>query len=208
MVASFGNQIQERSQDLEKGGAFLKEWEKCKRSWPEFSWFLNQSHTVCPKTETEFLGKFGNSNVFSAQKQVISKKKGLHRNWDCFFGQNRKFKRFFCPKTGDLQKKKTVFTEIETDFSAKIGNSNAFSSRITTCTSKLRHQFPLGGLFLIFHQNQKHQICAILHTSQANGGALAPRPPGYATDQIRGLLSTALEWNSCISFICDKISAF
>ena len=35
------------------------------------------------------------------------------------------------------------------------------------------------GLFSIFHKNrpQKHQKRAILHTSQANGGA----PPGYAT---------------------------
>ena len=66
--------------------AFLREWEKCKRPWPEFSLFLNQNHTVCPNIEKEFLGKFGNSNVFSAQNQVISKKKGLHRNWDWFFG--------------------------------------------------------------------------------------------------------------------------
>ena len=44
---------------------------------------------VCPKFETEFLGK----------------------------------------KTGGLQKKKKVFTEIESDFSAKIGNSNNFSAQ-------------------------------------------------------------------------------
>ena len=89
---------QARSQDLEKGGAFLKEWEKCKRPWPEFSLFLNQFHTVCPKIETEFLGKLGSSNVFSAQIQVVY--------WVWFFGQNRKFKRIFSPKTGGLQKKK------------------------------------------------------------------------------------------------------
>ena len=64
------------------GGAFLKEWEKCKWPWPEFSLFLNQLHTVCPKTKTEFLGNLGNSNVFSAQNQVVSKKnKGLRRSW-------------------------------------------------------------------------------------------------------------------------------
>ena len=51
----------------------------------------NQFHTVCPKIETKFLRKLGNSKVFSAQKQVVSKKK-----------------------------KKKVFTEIETDFSAEI----------------------------------------------------------------------------------------
>ena len=79
------------------GGAFLKEWEKCKRPWPEFSLFLNQFHTVCPKIETKFLEKLGNSNVSSAQNQVVSKKKGLHWNWVLFFGQNRKFQRFFTP---------------------------------------------------------------------------------------------------------------
>ena len=35
-----------------------------------------------------------------------------------FFGRNRKFKRFFRPKSGGLQKK--VFTKIESDFSAEI----------------------------------------------------------------------------------------
>ena len=73
---------------------------------------------VCPKFETEFLRKLWNSNVFSAQKQVVSKKnktkKGLHRNFQ-FFGQNRKFKQFFSPKTSGLQnktKQKKVYTEI------------------------------------------------------------------------------------------------
>ena len=69
---------QAHSQDLEKGGgggALLKEWQKCKRPWPEFSLFLNQFHTVCPKIKKEFLGKLGNSNVFSAQNQVVFKKK-------------------------------------------------------------------------------------------------------------------------------------
>ena len=30
----------------------------------------------------------------------------LHRNWEWILGQNRKFERFFRPKSGDLQKKK------------------------------------------------------------------------------------------------------
>ena len=30
----------------------------------------------------------------------------LHQNWDWFFGRNRKFKRFFRPKSGGLHKKK------------------------------------------------------------------------------------------------------
>ena len=103
-----GCYFQARSQDLEKGGAILKEWEKCKRPLPEFLLFLNQFQTVCPKIQTKVLGKLGNSKVFSAQNKVVSKKKkkGLRRNWDRFFGRNPKFKGFFRPKTGLKKKKK------------------------------------------------------------------------------------------------------
>ena len=38
---------QARSQDLEKGGAILKEWEVCKRPRLKFSLTLNQFQTVC-----------------------------------------------------------------------------------------------------------------------------------------------------------------
>ena len=49
------------------------------------------------------------------------KKKGLRQNWDWFFDRNPKFKGFFRPKSGDLQKsKKKVFAKIETDFSTEI----------------------------------------------------------------------------------------
>ena len=55
----------------------------------------------------------------------------LHRNWEWFFSRNRKFERFFRPKSGDLQKKKkrsspklrVIFqpkSEIRTIFSPKI----------------------------------------------------------------------------------------
>ena len=88
-----------------RGGAILKEWEVCKRSWPEFSLLLNEFHTVFLKIETKFLRKHGNSKVFSTQNQVVSKKKkGFHRNWGWVFGRNPKFKGFFHPKSGGLQK--------------------------------------------------------------------------------------------------------
>ena len=124
------------------GGGFFLKIEKTANDLD-----LNLNHTVCSKIKTEFFGKLGNSNVFSAQKQVISKKK--------------------------------VFTEIETDFSAKIGYPNAFSVGIPTCTSQLRHPISFGrGCFYFITKNrpQKHQKRAILHTSQANGGARAPPP--------------------------------
>ena len=81
----------------------------------EFSLFLNQNFSETSEIQTFFPP----NNRWSPKKK---KKKCLHRNWDWFFGLNRKFIR---PKTGGLQKKKKkkVFTEIETDFSAKIGNS-------------------------------------------------------------------------------------
>ena len=43
----------------------------------------------------------------------------------------RKFKGFFRPKLGDLQKKKkkNVFAKIQSDFSAEIQNSTVFSAQ-------------------------------------------------------------------------------
>ena len=67
---------------------------------------------VFTKIESDFSAEIGNSNVFFAQIQVVSKKKkkkkkkGVHQNWEWFFGRNRNFKRFFRPKSGGLQKKK------------------------------------------------------------------------------------------------------
>ena len=66
----------------------------------------------------------GLRRVFS-ENQVISKQKGLRRNPKAFSGRNQKFKRFFRPKTGDLQKKK-VFAEIRRLFLAEIRNLNSF----------------------------------------------------------------------------------
>ena len=49
--------------------------------------------------------------------------------------KHRKFKGFFRPKLGDLQKKKKkkkkkkVFAKIQSDFSAEIQNSNVFSAQ-------------------------------------------------------------------------------
>ena len=108
-----------------------------------------------------------NSFAFSAQKQVISKKN-----------------------------KKKVFAEIETEFSAEIRNSNAFSGRITTpILRNFGNQFPLRGLiFYFFTQNrpQKHQKRAILHTLQATG---------YATGLFDG---RPKQFNTIISYNCNS----
>ena len=56
-----------------------------------------KENKVFTEIETDFPAEIQNSKVFSAQNQVVSKKRkkkrGLHRNWDWFFGQIRKFKR-------------------------------------------------------------------------------------------------------------------
>ena len=44
--------------------------------------------------------------------------------------------RFFRPKSGGHPQKKKVFTEIETDFSAEIGNSNVFSAQNQVVSKK------------------------------------------------------------------------
>ena len=79
----------------------------------------------------------------------------------------RKFKGFR-PKLGDLQKKKRSSPKLRLIF-RPISQIQTFE----------------GGYFPFFTENrpQKHKKHAILHTSQANGGARAPSrpPPGYAT---------------------------
>ena len=105
-----------------------------------------------------------------------------------------KFKRFFSKK----KKKKKVFTESDTDFSAKIGKSNAFSGRITTCTSQPRHpiSFGGGGAVFIFSpkiglKSTKNVRFCILHwpTGGGGGGARAHPAPLLATLLYQSLLS-------------------
>ena len=94
---------QARSQDLKKGGGglILKEWEVCIRRWLEF--FID----------------------------LESVSDGLSEIWDEMSRKHRKFKGFFRPKLGDLQKKKKkkVFAKIQSDFSAEIRNSKVFSTQ-------------------------------------------------------------------------------
>ena len=71
-------------------------------------------------SEKFVLGLIGVARIFDWGGQNPQKFGCLHRNWEWILGQNRKFERFFRPKSGDLQKKKKkVFTEIKSDFSAR-----------------------------------------------------------------------------------------
>ena len=156
---------QARSQDLEKGGAILKEWEVCKR--------------------------------------LESVSDGLSEIWDEMSRKARKFKGFFRPKLGDLQKKKKkkkkkVFAKIQSDFSAKIRWSpkkkkkrsspkfRAIFLPISQVQTFEGGSFRMGGA--IFHFSHKiglkitkNMRFCILHKPM---GGLEPPPappPGYAT---------------------------
>ena len=102
---------------------------------------------VLTKIEIDFSAKIGSSNVFSTQKQVVSKKKKKR--------SSPKLRLIFRPKS-----------EIQTFFHAE---SRHVLHNFGT-------QFPLGGCFQFFTKNRppKHQKRAILHTSQANGGGVQP----------------------------------
>ena len=67
---------------------------------------------VFTKIESDFSAELGNSNVFFAQIQVVSKKK------------------------------KKVFTKIESGFSAEIGNSNVFFAQIQVVSKKKKRSSP------------------------------------------------------------------
>ena len=82
---------------------------------------------------------------FFSEKQVISKKKkkkGLRRNPKAFSGRNRKFKRFFQPRTGDLQKKRSspksegFFRNFFFSKFFEIGNSSGFSGQKQVISKK------------------------------------------------------------------------
>ena len=89
-----GRWNQARSQDLEKGGLFWKRRKVQTTLTRIFIVLESVSHNLSENWD-EISRKARKFKGFSAQNQVVSKKKkkGLHRNWDWFFGQNRKFKR-------------------------------------------------------------------------------------------------------------------
>ena len=85
------------------------------------------------------------------------------------------FKGFFRPKLGDLQKKKKKRS------SPKFRAIFLPISQVQTFEGGLFSYG--GGYFPFFTENrpQKHKKHAILHPSQANGGARAPPAPPLAT---------------------------
>ena len=210
-----------------EGGLFWKSETTASILDPKFhcSWIriLIKNHT-----KHRYFGQNRKYNGFSAQKQVISKKKGLHRNWDEFFGLNRKFKRSFSPKTGVLQKKKGLH-RIWDGFFGQNWKLNGFSGRITATTSRFQHPNFFGGRMFSFFQQKSaskaQKTCDFAYfTSKWRGLEPLPAPPGYATafyDSVKSckncnvfLLSPAnqhsnpLHNKQIIHYITDDKSSF
>ena len=123
---------------------------------------------------SDFSAEIRNSKFFSAQKRVVSKKKRSSPKLCPIFRPKYEFKGFFRPKTGGLQKKKKkkkkVFAEIESDFSAKFGNSNVSGEAV----------FLWGGLFSIFHKKSASKAlktCDFEYFTSQWGGSSPPPPP-------------------------------
>ena len=169
---------------------------------------ISKKKKVFTEIETDFSAKIGNSNAFSAQKQVISKKKGLHRNSNAS-NSNRKFKRFFGPKTGDLQKKKKkegVHRNWDGFFGQNWKFKRFFRPNHDIYFTTSAPNFLWGGCFHFFTKNwpQKHQKVRFCILCRPMRGARAPPPP------LATLLRTLLPipfgqgvfyyWNSVLFF--------
>ena len=99
-----------------------------------------KNSAVFTEIESEFWAEIGNSNDFSAQIQMISKKKKkkvftkIKSDFSAEIGNSNDFSAQI--QMISKKKKKKVFTEIKSDFSAKIGNSNDFSAQIKVISKK------------------------------------------------------------------------
>ena len=111
----------------------------------------------------------------------------------------RKFKAFFCPKSGDLQKRKKVFAKIQSDFSAEIRNSKLFSTQNQVISKKKKKKkrsllkvrpvfypnslkFPAESLMPNLQRggpclNFAHFTMQFCNPSDPKGGAMAQWPP-------------------------------
>ena len=116
---------------------------------------------------------------------MISKKK--RSSPEFIFGQNRKFKRFFGPKTGDLRKKNRSSPKLRTIFRPK----SVIQTVVQAESRHLLHNFgthiPLGGLFSFFQQKSASKAPKTydfaFFISQWEE-LEPPPPPGYAAAHI------------------------
>ena len=128
---NFERLSQARSQDLEKGGGYFKRVRKVQTTLTRIFMSLNQFHTVCPKTETKFFGKLGNSKVFSAQNKVVPPKKKVFTEIESdFSAEIRNSKVFSAQKKVVSKKKKRSSPQLRVIFRPKSEIQRYFSPKI------------------------------------------------------------------------------
>ena len=175
---------QARSQDLKKGrGGFFKRVRKLQTT-------LTQIFIV-----------------------LESESHGLSKNWDGISRKIRKFKPFFSPKTGDLQKqkqKKRSSPKLRRIFWPLADIQTLFQAESRHVLHNFGTHFPLGEAAFIFSpkiglKSTKNARFCILHRPM--GRLEPPAPPGYATasrsrDERGGIFCSALCKLSCSKNSC------
>ena len=130
--------------------------------------------------------------------------------------KDRKFKGFFRPELGDLQKKKGLRQNSVSFFGRNPKFKRFFRPKLSDLQKKKKKKrsslkfraifHPIsqvqtfegglfsygGGYFPFFTENrpQKHKKHAFLHTSQANGGGSSPPAPPLATLLLLDVMQT------------------
>ena len=176
-----------------RGGLFWKS-EKCANdldpnchcSWISFTRF------ICTKIETKYLGNLGNLKVFSAQNQVVSKKKKRSILRLIFWPKSQIQRFFFRPKSGGLQKKKKkgsspilrLVVRYNSEFQTSEGGLFSYG----------------GGLFLIFHQkstSKPPKRCDFAYFTSQWGGSSPP--------WLRYCWEGRLSSPNCLSTLFSKV---
>ena len=159
--------------------------------------FLNQFHTVCQKIKTEFFGKLGNCNVFSAQNQVVSKKKQVFTEIETDFSAEVGNSNVFSAQNQVVSKKKKRSSpKLRLIFRPK--------SEIQTFEGGL---FSFGrGLFSIFHKksvSKAPKTGDFAYFTSQWGRLEPPRPTLLAEHPFLGVLFASL--SSCWATAMDRL---
>ena len=142
MKSNYSNLIQARSQDLKKGGGYFER--------------VRSVQTTLTR-------------IFIDLESISD---GLSETWGEMSRKARKFKAFFRPRLGDLQKKKKK-KGLHQNWGCYFVQFRKFRRLRGGC-----FRMGGGGYFPFFTETrpQKHKKHPILHTSQANGGGSSPPP--------------------------------
>ena len=170
------------SQDLEKGGAILKEWEVCKRPWLEFSLTLNQFQTVCQNLRRNVSKRSKNFPPkirWSPKKKKKKKKKRSSPKFRVIFPPKSKIQTFFSHKIKWSPKKKKKKKKKK---GLRRSSRRFFFQNFATSNVSGGALFAWGGLFSIFHRksaSKAQKTCDFAYFTSQWGGLEPPPPPPW-----------------------------